>query len=120
MSGTGGLILGDASGPVSATLSNLTTTASNLVAGGATTNSTLTINNAGNATFANTFGGAGTNQNNLNLVIAGTGGTPTTILSGTSTYTGTTTVNSGSTPQYLREPGQHGRDGQLGRHPHGR
>jgi fibronectin-binding autotransporter adhesin len=97
LSGTGGLMLGDAGGPVSATLANLTTTASNIVAGGATANSTLTLNDAGSATFANAFGGGGTNQNNLNLVIAGTGTTPTTILSGSSSYTGTTTVNSGST-----------------------
>ena len=65
--------------------------------GGASTASTLTLNGAGTAVYANAFGGATATSQNLNLVIAGTGTTPTSTLSGTSTYTGTTTVNSGDT-----------------------
>jgi fibronectin-binding autotransporter adhesin len=97
MSNASTLILGDASGAVSQTFNNLVTTSTNTVVGGASSNSTLTLNGAGSATYANAFGGGSGNQNKLNLVIAGTASNPTSILSGTSTYTGTTTVNTGST-----------------------
>ena len=97
LSGTGSLILGDATGAVSQTLNSLTTIAGTPVVGGASTASTLTLNGAGTVAYANAFGGSTATSQNLNLVIAGTGTTPTSTLSGTSTYTGTTTINSGST-----------------------
>ena len=94
---TGKLILGDATGVNSTTLtSNLGMGSGNSILGGASTASTLTLNGANTIAYTNVFGGAGTNQNNLNLVIAGTG-TPVSNFTGTSTYTGTTTVNSGAT-----------------------
>jgi fibronectin-binding autotransporter adhesin len=95
LNGTASLVLGDGSGAVSQTLDSLTTLAATPVGGGASAASTLTLNNAASATFANAFGGAGTNQNNLNLVITGAGAV--TTFSGTSTYTGTTQINGGST-----------------------
>jgi autotransporter-associated beta strand protein len=51
---------------------------------------TLTINNSGTTTFA---GAVGQSSNNLKLTEAGTG---TLVLSGTNTYTGGTTINSGT------------------------
>ncbi len=95
LSGTGTLIVGDATGPVAQTFNNLTSVSGSSIVGGAATASTLTLNGAGTVTYPASFGGAGTNQNNLNLIIAGTA-SPVSILGGTSTYTGTTTINSGS------------------------
>ena len=89
--------------------------ASSGIVGGSTTASTLTVNllatnsiitapyNSSNNshtpltnaadTYAGMLGGTGTNQNNLALVKTGPG---TLILSGTSTYTGTTNVSAGT------------------------
>ena len=93
------LILGDSSGVNNETLTgNLGMVGTNAIVGGnASANSTLTLNGAGTVTFANAFGGSTATSKNLNLVIAGTGTTPASILTGTSTYTGTTTVNTGDT-----------------------
>ena len=97
-SSTAALQLGDSSGVVNLTLTAPLTNSSstNNIEGGSSSNSTVTLNGAGTQTYANVFGGAGTNQNNLNLIVAGTS-SPSSLLSGTSTYTGTTTINSGAT-----------------------
>lgn len=64
------------------------------IVGGASSNSTFTMDLSGNATFPSPFGGAGANENNLNIVKKGVG---TLTLSATSsTYTGTTTVSGGT------------------------
>ncbi|WP_367875035.1 beta strand repeat-containing protein [Luteolibacter sp. Populi] len=79
------------------TLANLYTVGTgttNAVTGGAATTAKLTVNYGGTGhTFAGTLGGAGTNENNLSLVKAGTGAY---TLSGTNTYTGGTTITGGT------------------------
>ena len=70
------------------------------VVGGFTSNSTLTLNPAAAITFGGTLGGAGVNNNNLALVMGGTG---TLTLSGNNTYSGITTVSGG-----VLEPGRSG------------
>ncbi|MBL8823522.1 MAG: autotransporter-associated beta strand repeat-containing protein [Planctomycetia bacterium] len=77
------------------TISGLTTNGnslSNAVVGGHNEDSTLVINNSLNFTFSGTLGGGGTFENNLNLVKSGPG---TLILTGSSTYRGSTTINGG-------------------------
>ncbi|MDW8036855.1 MAG: autotransporter-associated beta strand repeat-containing protein, partial [Thermoguttaceae bacterium] len=66
----------------------------NRVVGGSSTQSTLTLNipAATTYTFGGVLGGTGTNENNLALTKTGDG---TLVLSGTNTYTGTTSVNQG-------------------------
>ena len=64
------------------------------IVGGASTNSTLTLNLSGNVTFTRPFGGGGTNENNLQLVKSGVG--TLTLSTNNSTHTGTTTVNGGA------------------------
>lgn len=92
------LQLGDGSGASDQTLTSLATTGSGttnaIVGGGNATYSTLTVNQAGNTTFAGNIGGTGTNQNNLNVVKQGAG---ELIVSGSGAgaWTGTTTVNGG-------------------------
>ena len=63
-----------------------------MVNGGKATASTLTVNNSSADTYAGVFGGTGANQNLVNLTMAGSN---ILTLTGTSTYTGTTTFNSG-------------------------
>ncbi|MCW1913163.1 autotransporter-associated beta strand repeat-containing protein [Luteolibacter sp. GHJ8] len=92
------LILGENAAPIVQTVSGLTvgnTFAGSAIVGGATTNSTLTVNTPGNFNYTLPFGGAAANENNLNIVKSGRG---TLTLSGAvaSTHTGTTTVNGGT------------------------
>lgn len=105
--GTGGVTLGDqgtsgvlqlgtVAGPSNQTVAFIETSGigtGNAVVGGNAVNSTFTINLAGTSTYGGNLGGAGLNQNNLNLVKSGVG---TLVLSGTSTYVGTTVVSGGS------------------------
>jgi autotransporter-associated beta strand protein len=63
------------------------------IVGNSATNSSLSVT-GGTINDKVTVGGAGTNENNLNLVKAGTG--TLTIASGTHSYTGTTTVDLGT------------------------
>ena len=108
LSGSTSVTLGSATGPTSGvlqlggasavnqTIAGLFTSGSgtgNAVVGGASAVSTLTIANSVPDTFAGTLGGALTNQNNLALTVAATGGT-TLTLTGVNTYTGITTVGS--------------------------
>ena len=65
----------------------------NRVVGGNATLSTLTLNNSGANPFSGILGGPGTNENNLTLVKTGAG---VLTLSGTSTYTGGTSINAGT------------------------
>ena len=92
------MVLGDGTSNINPTLASLTTsgtaTASDAVVnGGKATASTLTINNSGADTFAGVLGGTGTNQNLLNLVKSGAG---TLTLTGSNSYTGTTSINAGT------------------------
>lgn len=92
------LILGEDTTPVEQTVvgigSNNTDPDCRIV-GGASSNSTFTMNLPGNATFAAPFGGAAANENNLNIVKSGIGAlTLSSPLA--STLAGTTTVSGGS------------------------
>ncbi len=93
---TGKLVLGTTTSVANQTLSSLTTTGlgGSVVGGNATAGSSvLTMNVAsGSTAFDGTLGGAGTNENNLVIAKSGAG---TLALSGTNTYTGTTTVSAG-------------------------
>ena len=106
---TSGLfVLGDAAGPVSQTISNLSTAGSglaNAVVGGNAAASTLTVNYAGAtaATYTGLLGGAAANQNNLNFVKAGGG---TVLLNNRNTYTGSTAVTGGTLQLALAPVGQ--------------
>ncbi len=91
------LQLGDTSGPVNQTVTGITipagdTGGANRVVGGNVGLSTLTINNSGNVTFSGTFGGTGSNQNNLALVKTGSG---LLALRGVSTFIGPTWIQNG-------------------------
>jgi autotransporter-associated beta strand protein len=65
------------------------------IIGGAASYGTLTMNHTSAVTLTGnvTLGGAGTNENNFNLVKAGTN---TLTLSGVNTFNGTTTINGGT------------------------
>lgn len=63
------------------------------IVGNSSTNSSLSLT-GGTINDKVTVGGAGTHENNLNLIKTGSG--TLTIASGTHTYTGTTTVNGGT------------------------
>ena len=92
---SGVLQLGNGTGPSSQTftaLSSSGTGTANAIVGGATSNSTLTINQASNSSYAGNLGGAGANENNLNLVKSGVG---ELTLTGAATYAGSTAVNGG-------------------------
>jgi autotransporter-associated beta strand protein len=69
------------------------TAANTLIVGNSATNSTLSLT-GGTISNLVTIGGGGTNENNLNLVMAGSG--TLNITGGTHTYTGSTAVNSGT------------------------
>ena len=110
-SGTGGVLeLGDATGPVSQSINLLSvasasTPATDAVIGGASTISTLTIDNtiaasagsptqAGNTSFTGILGGPGANQNNLALTVH-MASTNNVTLQNTNTYVGDTNVTGG-------------------------
>jgi fibronectin-binding autotransporter adhesin len=88
--------LGDGTGVSNQTFDVLATSGTgtaNAIVGGNAANSLLTINTSGTYTFAGGIGGAGTNENNLNLLKTG-GGSAT--VEGPLTYTGTTSVTAGT------------------------
>lgn len=103
--GTGGLSLGSgalsgvlqlgnaagASNQTVPTLSTVGTGTANAIVGGNAAFSTLTVNQSANTTFNGALGGAGANQNNLNLVKAGAG----ELVVGAATLAGTVSVNGG-------------------------
>jgi fibronectin-binding autotransporter adhesin len=90
---SGVLQLGNSSGLSNQTLASLLTTGNGgSVVGGNASVSTLTVNPAAAIVFGGSLGGSGTNQNNLALVMGGPG---TLTLTGASTYTGGTSINSG-------------------------
>ncbi len=93
---SGKFILGGAGGPVNQTVVGLKsngTGVTNAVVGGNAAMSTLTVNLNNNFSYIGSLGGPGPNENNLALVVSGSG---TETLSGTNTYTGNTTVNGGT------------------------
>lgn len=94
---SGILQLGDSSAPLNHTFTSLssqgTGTANQIVSGNAAM-STLTLDLAATSTFRGNIGGPGPNEANLNLVKNGAGDL-TISGTGTSTYTGTTTVAGG-------------------------
>ncbi len=94
---SGILQLGDSAAALNHTFTSLSTAGSgtlNKIVSGNASMATLTLNLAATSTFAGNIGGVGTNEANLNLVKSGVGDL---IVSGTgtSTYTGTTTVSGG-------------------------
>jgi autotransporter-associated beta strand protein len=93
---SGVLQLGTAAGASSQTFTGLsssgTGTASAIVSGNAAF-STLTINQSFNSVYSGAVGGAGANQNNLNLIKSGSGAL---TLAGPNTATGTVAVNQGT------------------------
>lgn len=96
---SGVLQLGDASGPSNQTVTGIAVTgnvnsASNAVVGGNAAISTLTVNNAGNVTYAQTLGGAGANENNLALTKTGAG--TLTLSSAASSFTGDVAISAGA------------------------
>lgn len=98
---SGKLILGDVSSARTQIVGGIATAGTgtaNSIVGGNAFNSILTVAynpaTAGSTTFSGTIGGAGTNENNLTLVKTGNNGT--LILTGNNTYTGGTTLTSGT------------------------
>jgi autotransporter-associated beta strand protein len=80
----------------SQTLASISTTGTgtaNAIVGGAPTASTLTVSNTAAVTYAGSLGGPGADENNLNLVKEGA---ETLTLTGVSTFTGNTSVNTGT------------------------
>lgn len=96
---SGVLQLGDASGPSNQTVAGISVTGnassiSNAVVGGNAAVSTLTVNNAGNVTYAQALGGTGIHENNLALGKTGTG--TLTLSSAASTFIGDVTISAGT------------------------
>lgn len=95
---SGRLVVGTSSSAVNLTITGLATSGTgtaNAVVGGNAAMSTLTILDSGSYTYNGVFGGAGTNENNINIVRAGSG-SGTTTLTGNSTTTGTVSVQTGT------------------------
>ena len=92
---SGKLVLGDGTNARNQTLAGLTATGlGGSVVGNAAANSTLTLNIAsGSNAFGGTLGGSGTNENRLALTKTGAG---TLNLTGANTYSGTTTLTTGT------------------------
>ena len=93
---SGKLVLGDASNTKNVSISNLSssgTGTANAVVGGNAANSTLTVNTTTYGNFVGSIGGAGSNENNINLVKSGTG---VLTLDGASTLTGKVTASGGA------------------------
>ncbi|MFZ4776591.1 MAG: beta strand repeat-containing protein [Terrimicrobiaceae bacterium] len=93
---SGKFVLGDATGVGIATLTQLITLGSgtaNAVVGGNSAVSTLTLNTNSANNFSGKLGGSGANENNVALIKQGTN---TLTLSGLNTYTGSTTVSTGT------------------------
>ncbi len=65
----------------------------NRIVNGSATALNLTLNVASSSSFSGSFGGSGTNENNLGLIKSGAG---VLTLSGSSTYTGTTSISNGT------------------------
>ena len=94
---SGTLQLGYSGGPANLTLASLTEAAGAGgadVVGGNITTGTLTINTNITGTYAGAIGAAGTNQNNVALVVTGTGGNLN--LNGLSTFTGGLVIENGT------------------------
>jgi fibronectin-binding autotransporter adhesin len=94
---SGKFVLGGASGAVNQTVARFDNPqdhgTSNVLAGGASTNSILTINSTTTDSFNGLIGGPGTNENNIGITKAGTG---TLNISAANTYNGPTTVQGGA------------------------
>lgn len=94
---SGILQLGNVNGATTQTITELSisgTGTANAIVGGGATASTLIIDQDTVTTFAGAIGGAGTNENNLNIVKSGVG---ILTLSGTTiSFNGTTTVSGGT------------------------
>ncbi len=97
LSTSGLMILGDSNGAVSQMVASLTTSGSgsnaNAVIGGASTISTLTINNGSLDIYGGALGGGSTIPNNLAIVKSGAG--TLTLSNSTNSYSGSTTINTG-------------------------
>jgi autotransporter-associated beta strand protein len=95
------LQLGNGAGASDQTITSLSSVSTgSAIVGGNAAFSTLTVNQSGNTTYSGKLGGAGANENNLNLVKSNSGDL---ILNGTNTYTGTTNVSAGKI--YIDTPG---------------
>jgi len=95
--GTSGILqLGDASTPLNQTITSLNTLGGtlNAIVSGNAAASTVTFDLATTSTFAGNLGGAGANENNLNIVKTGAGDL-VVAGTGTSMFNGTTTVDAG-------------------------
>lgn len=97
-SSSGRLVVGTSTGAVNITITGLATSGTgtaNAVVGGSSSFSTLTILDSTSHTYNGVFGGAGTHENNINIVRAGSASSVTT-LTGNSTATGNVSVQTGT------------------------
>ncbi|MGV3662348.1 MAG: beta strand repeat-containing protein [Prosthecobacter sp.] len=95
---SGKLVVGTSTSAVNITITGLATSGTgtaNAVVGGNAAMSTLTILDSTSHTYNGVFGGAGTNENNINIVRTGSASGVTT-LTGNSTSTGSVSVQTGT------------------------